>query len=93
MYILSVGHGAIVSSPSGSVIANVEGTVNAITLICNVTRDESQRDTYWSIANFRGVAGRQSLLDLESSQNLFVDEGLFFNKLIVTIIGHWKLIK
>ena len=82
-----VGHGVaefIGPAPSGSVVANFEGAINATTLICNVTRNEIQIVTFWSIANFRGVSGRQSLLNLQSSQNLFVDDGLFFNELTVT---------
>ena len=82
-----VGYGAadfIDPAPSGSVIANFEGTINATTLICIVTRGETQIDTFWSIANFRGVADRQSLLSLGSSPNLFVVEGLFFDELTIT---------
>ena len=71
--------------PSGSVVANFEGTINATTLICNVTRGEVQIDTFWSFANFRGVAGRQSLLSLSmSTQNLFLAEGLFLNEVTIT---------
>ena len=41
--------------PSGSVIANFEGTPNATTIICNVTRDRGpQITTQWNVANFRG---------------------------------------
>jgi hypothetical protein len=66
------------------VVANFEGITNAPTLMCNVTRDESQIDTFWSIANFRGVPGGQALISLVSSQNIFVAEGLFLNELRVT---------
>ena len=84
---LCIGYGVtnfIGPAPSGSVIANFEGAINATTLICNVTRGETQLDTFWNFANFRGVAGRQSLISLGSSQNLFVAEGLFLNELTVT---------
>ena len=83
----SVGYGAaelIGPAPSGSVIASFEGTVNATTLICNVTRNESQIDTFWSIGNFRGVAARRSLRNLMSSQNIFLAEQFFLNELRVT---------
>ena len=82
-----VGYGAasfVDPAPSGSVVANFEGTINAATLICNVTRGEDQIDTFWSFANFRGVDGRQSLLTLGSSQNLFFAGGLFLNELTIT---------
>ena len=82
-----VGYGAasfVDPAPSGSVVANFEGTINATTLICNVTRGEDQIDTFWSFANFRGVDGRQSLLTLGSSQNLFLAGGLFLNELTIT---------
>ena len=70
-------------APSGSVVANFEGAINATTLICNVTREETQIDTFWSFANFRGVAGIQPLI-LISSQNPFLADGFFLNELIVT---------
>ena len=89
MHSVTVGYSQGVANfispaPSGSMIANFEGAINATTLICNVTRGENQIDTFWRIANFRGVAGRRSLLNLMSSQNIFVAEGLFLNELIVT---------
>ena len=93
MYILKifVGYGAadfVGPSPSGSVIANFEGTINATTLTCNVTVNQGavtvQLDTLWSFANFRGVAGSQSLITLGSSQNLFLAGGPFLNELTVT---------
>ena len=80
MYILYIGHGAVefVSpAPSGSVIANFEGTINDTTLICNVTHDEIQFDTLWSISNFRGVTAIQTLILLVSSQNLSWLKGCF----------------
>ena len=41
--------------PSGTLIANFEGTENVITLICNISGDGSnQIGTTWSIANYRG---------------------------------------
>ena len=48
---------AQVDPPSGSVIANFEGTLNATTLTCNVTAPQigSQVITSWSVRNFRGV--------------------------------------
>jgi hypothetical protein len=82
-----VGYGVadfISPVPSGSVVANFEGVVNAPTLICNVTRGEIQIDTFWSIANFRGVPSGVSLLNLMSSQNVFLAEGIFLNELRVT---------
>ena len=85
--IFVVGYGVadfISPAPSGSVIANFEGVTNGPTLICNVTRGETQTDTFWSIANFRGVTGRQSLISLVSRQNLFLAQGSFFNELVVT---------
>lgn len=74
-----------IDPPSGTVVANFEGTINAANLTCNITRDEgTQTDTFWSFVNFRGVAGRQSLINLVSSQNLFLAQGLFLNELTVT---------
>ena len=65
-------------------VANFEGTINVPTLICNVTRDGIQIDTFWTIGNFRGVPGGQVLVNLMSSQNIFVAEGLLLNELRVT---------
>ena len=47
-----------VDPPSGSVIANFEGTVNATTLSCNITNEGSQVSTQWSIENFRDAPSR-----------------------------------
>lgn len=82
-----VGYGAadfIGPAPSGSVVANFEGAINATTLICNITRGENQIDTFWSFANFRGVAGIQALLLIASMNPPFFADGLFLNELIVT---------
>ena len=39
-----------VDPPSGSAIANFEGTVNASTLICNVTNEQGlQISTQWTL--------------------------------------------
>ena len=47
---------------SGSVIANFEGTENAITITCNVTISQGiQVTTFWTLVNFRGIAGLQTI--------------------------------
>ena len=47
---------------SGSLIANFEGTENAITITCNVTNSqEAQISTQWTLTNFRGSTGLQSV--------------------------------
>ena len=57
--------------PSGSVIADFEGTANVTTLVCNVTEMSGERGvTVWSIANFRGVSGVAGLL-LTTAPELF----------------------
>ena len=73
---LYIGHGAAVTDPpSGSVIANFEGTENVTTLVCNVTADMGRREiTSWSIANFRGVPERRGLL-LTDAPELFEFSG------------------
>ena len=44
-----------VDPPSGSVIANFEGTVNASILTCNVTNEQGlQISTQWTLRNFGG---------------------------------------
>jgi hypothetical protein len=71
---------------SGSVVANFEGCLNATTLTsCNVSNEGSQLDTFWSVENFRGVAGRQSLGTLRD-QNLLLILRMnpFLNQVIVT---------
>ena len=41
--------------PSGSVIANFEGTLNAITINCSVTNSQGARvTTEWTLTNFGG---------------------------------------
>ena len=49
--------------PSGSVIADFEGTANVTTLVCNVTGTTNERGiTVWSVENFRGGSGVAGLL-------------------------------
>ena len=60
--------------PSGSEISNFEGTVNATTLTCNITNDQTgnQEITSWLIGNFRGVLEvRNILADLAPDLFLF----------------------
>ena len=49
--------------PSGSVIANFEGTENVTTITCNVTNQEFQISTWWTVSNFRGFYGLQLITD------------------------------
>ena len=47
---------------SGSLIADFEGTLNATTITCNVTNSQgTQITTQWSLENFRGSAGLQTI--------------------------------
>ena len=84
IYFIGYGVADFISIPSGSVVANFEGTINAPTLICNVTRDGIQIDTFWTIGNFRGVPGGQAFINLVSTQNIFLAEGSLLNELRVT---------
>ena len=71
--LLYTGLGAAqVDPPSGSVIANFEGTLNATTLTCNVTAPQtgSQAITSWSVGNFRGVS--EQGFDLNLAPELFL---------------------
>ena len=52
-----------VDPPSGSVIANFEGTLNAATLRCNINNEGVQIGTQWSIENFRGNSALQIVID------------------------------
>ena len=76
-----------IDPPSGSVVANFEGSLNPTTLTCNISHEGSQRYTFWSIANFRGVAGRQPLGTLRNQNlplHLILEMDSFFNQVIVT---------
>jgi hypothetical protein len=76
-----------IDPPSGSVVANFEGSLNATTLTCNISHEGSQRFTFWSIANFRGIAGIQSLGTLRDQNlplQLMLRMDSFFNQVIVT---------
>ena len=63
---LNVVFGAVqVDPPSGSVVADFEGTVNAATLTCNVTDEFGNRAvTSWDLGNFRGVSRQGFTIDL-----------------------------
>ena len=63
-----------VDPPSGSVIANFEGTENVATLMCNVTFMGIQAQTRWGIEDFRGVPGLQNILENFDS-SLFLVSG------------------
>ena len=58
--------------PSGTLIANFEGAVNATTLFCNVSSDGIQ--VTWSIQNYRG-SNSTGLEDITSSPEPFIVDG------------------
>ena len=58
-----------VDPPSGSVIANFEGTISAATLRCNISNEGRQIGTQWSIENFGGNPALQRVSD--AAPNLF----------------------
>ena len=68
------GLGIVISTqpPSGTLIANFEGTENATTLICNIGNGADQISTSWSIENFRGDVGLQ---DITSGPEPFIVTG------------------
>ena len=83
MEIVGFGAANFVGPPSGSVIANFEGAINATTLTCDVTNEGIQIQTFWSVGNFQGVSGRQALGIM--LQNLFViGGGSLLNELTVS---------
>ena len=55
---------ANVDPPSGTVIADFEGTLNITTLTCNVTTSGGTLiPTSWFVNNFRGVSRLQTILE------------------------------
>ena len=59
-----VGLGAVelVDPPSGSVISNIEGAINATTLTCNVLSQSGIRtNTNWFVQNFNALSGLQGI--------------------------------
>ena len=63
---------SFIDPPSGSVIANFEGTENATTITCNITNSEgNQISTQWFVCNFRSVNGRQFLTTENVTPELF----------------------
>lgn len=60
--------------PSGTLIANFEGAINATTLFCNVSGGDgmTQIGTTWSIQNYRGSSG---VMDITSSPDPFIVSG------------------
>ena len=53
-----------VDPPSGSVIANFEGSLNAATLRCNISNQGVQISTQWSIENLGGNSALQRVVDV-----------------------------
>ena len=75
-YYIAIALGvAQVDPPSGSVIADFEGTLNATTLTCKVTDPQtgSRAITSWSLGNFRGARLRG--FDLDLAPELFLLSG------------------
>ena len=59
--ITCTGLGAVqfIDPPSGSTIADFEGTVNFTTITCNILGSQgTQISTQWTIANFRGASSQ-----------------------------------
>ena len=67
--------GAVVTDPpSGSVVGNFEGAINAIIVTCNVTNELGNRAiNTWSVGNFRGARLRG--FDLNLAPELFLVGG------------------
>ena len=64
-----------VSPPSGSLVANFEGELNATAFSCSVTSGLNQITTEWSIQNFRGVdSPRPITFDLAPELFLFTGD-------------------
>lgn len=58
-------------------IADFEGAENVTTIMCNVTNGRvppTQLESRWSIQDFRGVAGLQTIID-DFDTNLFLVNG------------------
>ena len=64
-----------VDPPSGSVIANFEGSLNAATLRCNISNQGVQISTQWSIENLGGNLALQTVVNV--SPGLFEVGGDF----------------
>ena len=60
---IGLGAAVFVDPPSGSVVANFEGTLNATTLTCNITNAGFQISTQWSIENFGGNPALQTVIN------------------------------
>ena len=79
-----------VDPPSGSVIANFEGTQNATTIACNISHGGVQITTQWNVGNFRR-SGPNGLRATTDAPELFLLGGdpipdttfLFDNRLTV----------
>ena len=94
-----IGHGAVdyVDPPSGSLVANFEGTLeNAVTITCNVTHLGTQVGTSWSIENFRNVPELQALSDdfVQTIPELMINGDLrpsglstFRNRLSISVLS------
>ena len=62
---LGLGAAQLIDPPSGSVIADFEGTINATTINCVVTDQLGTRAiNTWSLGNFRDVPEQGFTLDL-----------------------------
>jgi hypothetical protein len=89
------GHGAVdfVDPPTGTLIANFEGTLeNAVTISCNITHNLIQIGTAWSIENFGNSPTLRSLPN-DNIPEITIDGDLrpsgsstFRNRLIISVL-------
>ena len=70
---MCLGLGAVdfVDPPSGSVIANFEGTLNVTTLTCNISNNGQQVSTQWNLMG----SGSQDLVPIVEGSELFLISG------------------
>ena len=71
-----LGAATFIDLPTGDVVANFEGAINATTLTCNVTNTNGQQvSTIWNVANFDGVPNIRRVSTADPDSNIFLISG------------------
>jgi hypothetical protein len=79
-YTIGLGIVTFSDPPSGSVVANFKGTINATTLTCNVSNNGHQIASIWTVKDFRNTSGHDvvtrvapDLFHVDGDPDSFVD--------------------
>ena len=85
-----LGAASFIDLPTGNVVANFEGALNATTLTCNVINGQgTQETTAWSVENFDGVPATRPI---ENTDTLFLFGGDLIPNTTITYLNQITIV-